>query len=954
MAQSNSNNDKSANNGNNWRSKQNWIKDVLSKSGTELMEITTTTTPPKKTPNDSQKTMSRRVRNKRNTGDFSANVAKKETPNKMVYHQSSPLVIKTEKLNQAQFCTPLQTTTELTSNTTTRILEAHQLQQGAPFLYSNNSNITIMQQQQQLASTSLPHTSIIPINVTHITAENKISPGNIKAEPNIDIYGTAISGRTINATATTLSRNGGGTVNRKQTVNKPKFKCEQCGMTFGSKSAHTSHTKSHAKSTDLVGASTAESTRRVEINEAITPAGIPKMPNMTGDPYQCNVCQKTFAVPARLIRHYRTHTGERPFECEFCHKLFSVKENLQVHRRIHTKERPYKCDVCDRAFEHSGKLHRHMRIHTGERPHKCSVCEKTFIQSGQLVIHMRTHTGEKPYKCPVAGCGKGFTCSKQLKVHSRTHTGEKPYHCDICYRDFGYNHVLKLHRVQHYGSKCYKCTICDRTFGSKKEMEAHIKGHAKELPDNEDGVIAGVVVADNTSNSASSSSSGEASSAPASPSPTPASPSSATPSDVAPSKPRKTKRSRVQSIKKLTSNKPSPNSPRSTISPSSSLASTSRLSDGVPESMPTSPQTQQVLEIDHQSRDSGVASASNNRQLSISLAAMNSTDNNAQHTFTYLIEDLPTDLSKQHPQTELHQLATTKVYPNQTQNSLNYHQQTVPPTYSYHQLQQQRIDFDQSELEPPTINPALLEAASIVRRRDMLDSPRDEEVTFAGIQFKQTRHHEYQNQFQLQHRSHDYQYQEQMNEPVYDIERSSLMASPMPTSSFASQDLSISHDLSQYDDTREANELIEHYKRGELARHGLHKGYAPVPKYEPSLLNNEIVRQVEAAIAPLRSSTESPERSSSPESDSMMMADRDIMTLPLRKRKLYMHEGSPIGATALNVPTREMEKTLGHIGLTSSSVEASHVTIDAVGNANHETDAKVMRMSSVIQFAKAS
>lgn len=239
--------------------------------------------------------------------------------------------------------------------------------------------------------------------------------------------------------------------------------CNSCEKVFTTKAALLIHQRSHSRQITTGPSTTFVTT------------------STTGDdPYKCNICSKTFAVPARLTRHYRTHTGEKPFHCDFCEKSFSVKENLSVHRRIHTKERPYKCEVCSRAFEHSGKLHRHMRIHTGERPHRCTVCSKTFIQSGQLVIHMRTHTGEKPYVCTV--CQKGFTCSKQLKVHSRTHTGEKPYACEICGKSFGYNHVLKLHQVAHYGEKVYKCTICNDTFTSKKNMEAHIKSHADNAP----------------------------------------------------------------------------------------------------------------------------------------------------------------------------------------------------------------------------------------------------------------------------------------------------------------------------------------------------------------------------------------------------------------------------------------------------------------------------------------
>lgn len=86
MSQRNGNNGKNVNNSNNWRSKQNLIKDVLSKSGTELMEITTTASPPNKTPNGSAKTVGRRVKQKRNGGDTAAgSVTSKGAFNYIVY-----------------------------------------------------------------------------------------------------------------------------------------------------------------------------------------------------------------------------------------------------------------------------------------------------------------------------------------------------------------------------------------------------------------------------------------------------------------------------------------------------------------------------------------------------------------------------------------------------------------------------------------------------------------------------------------------------------------------------------------------------------------------------------------------------------------------------------------------------------------------------------------------------
>ncbi|XP_065094059.1 Krueppel homolog 1 isoform X2 [Ochlerotatus camptorhynchus] len=589
-----------------------------------------------------------------------------------------------------------------------------------------------------------------------------------------------------------------GLVTQQQTspVASAKFRCEQCNINFGSKSAHTSHMKSHAKQQQqAIGESKGGTSSKGLMNGQATPA----------DPYQCDVCKKTFAVPARLVRHYRTHTGERPFECEFCHKMFSVKENLQVHRRIHTKERPYKCDICERAFEHSGKLHRHMRIHTGERPHKCSVCGKTFIQSGQLVIHMRTHTGEKPYKCPVEGCGKGFTCSKQLKVHSRTHTGEKPYHCDICFRDFGYNHVLKLHRVQHYGSKCYKCTICDETFKSKKEMEAHIKGHANEIPDEEETETKPTVAAPPASNSSSRSSLEYSSS-----SSSIAAPDSLSAAEDAMELEEDLHSPKVEFREQLVSGQVSPGGSM----PTENIHYYSRFEESV-------------------LRSYGVQSGVNPALLAAaSIAAAASAS-------------------------------------SMDQNDIQSNRTPSPPPLAAFSQQHHLMASNVDRLTPPS---------------SQHQQPIDMMVHHHHHHHQQQGHSQFQRQQQ----------------------------SPINTGAFMYEPLAI------------------------MKHHGY---FAPASQVTEFRSSSDIVRQVEAAIAgtenlltPPRSSPESPDRSSSPESDSVLMADRDNNTLPPRKRKLYFK----------NEP-----QDLQHA---SPEPAASK---DASGSRTPPSP-PVIRMSSVIQYAKAS
>ncbi|XP_073165679.1 uncharacterized protein [Lepidochelys kempii] len=211
-----------------------------------------------------------------------------------------------------------------------------------------------------------------------------------------------------------------------------------------------------------------------------TPAGPVPQPRGAQQRYVCAECGRGFAVSARLVKHERTHTGERPFACAECGKRFTQNANLAQHRRTHTGERPFRCGDCDRRFGTKADLARHRQSHTGERPFRCAECGRGFSQSSNLLRHQRSHTGERPFACQ--DCGAAFARSAHLAAHCRTHTGERPFCCGQCRERFAQATALIQHRRLHTGERPFECSDCGKGFTRAATLQHHRRLHAGQRP----------------------------------------------------------------------------------------------------------------------------------------------------------------------------------------------------------------------------------------------------------------------------------------------------------------------------------------------------------------------------------------------------------------------------------------------------------------------------------------
>ncbi len=143
-------------------------------------------------------------------------------------------------------------------------------------------------------------------------------------------------------------------------------------------------------------------------------------------PFRCpeSGCGLGFLHQAWLVRHARTHSGERPYACQYCDKFFALASTRHSHEQnIHSLHpKSYKCTMCPAGrgiFKQSTSLINHRRIEHGlyvSPTFQCETCQKVLTSKRSLKDHIRAiHTKERAFRCSEGSCIYSATSASNLR-----------------------------------------------------------------------------------------------------------------------------------------------------------------------------------------------------------------------------------------------------------------------------------------------------------------------------------------------------------------------------------------------------------------------------------------------------------------------------------------------------------------------------------------------------------
>lgn len=197
--------------------------------------------------------------------------------------------------------------------------------------------------------------------------------------------------------------------------------------------------------------------------------------------YRCDVpgCNKQYYNQSHLSRHRKAHDVPLPHVCPSpgCGKAYAKRSQLRQHLAVvHEGGSVYSCSVCQKSFAVPAQLEKHAKTH---EPRKCPIegCGAMVPSWKEMRRHLAQHRRaqaeaeaeadedeveelsmeeRKTFKCDHPGCDRSFTMKKNLVAHQRANHGEsRPFACAEpgCGKAFGYKQVLERHVAKCHGSR---------------------------------------------------------------------------------------------------------------------------------------------------------------------------------------------------------------------------------------------------------------------------------------------------------------------------------------------------------------------------------------------------------------------------------------------------------------------------------------------------------------------
>uniref|UniRef100_G3U2F6 C2H2-type domain-containing protein n=1 Tax=Loxodonta africana TaxID=9785 RepID=G3U2F6_LOXAF len=209
-------------------------------------------------------------------------------------------------------------------------------------------------------------------------------------------------------------------------LSSKSYICSHCGESFLDRSVLLQHQLTHGNEKPFLFPD-----YRIGLGEGAGPS-----PFLSGKPFKCPECKKSFGLSSELLQHQKVHAGGKPQKSSELGKTSSV---LLEHLKSPLGARPYSCSDCGASFLDRLALVRHQEIHTQEK----SPRPEDPLPEPATLSTSREGDGEVPTPTESSNHGEGGNPKTLLE--------EKPYLCPECGDGFAEVAALLLHRSCHPG-----------------------------------------------------------------------------------------------------------------------------------------------------------------------------------------------------------------------------------------------------------------------------------------------------------------------------------------------------------------------------------------------------------------------------------------------------------------------------------------------------------------------